>query len=377
MMLLSLVAFAAVYARGAHQMLGRSTRARFAIRKQLSWTIAGFVVLVGALLSPLHHLSESLFSAHMVQHELLMVVAAPLIVIGRPATFLLWGLPKSARSVAGRVFSIEPSPLAAFILHAAALWIWHYPKFFDASVTSDFVHALQHISFFGTALIFWWALFYSRARKGSEGNAIIYLFLTGIHTTLLGALLSFTDSVTYSVYNEAGTHLWGLTVSEDRQLGGIIMWVPGGFAYMVAALALMLKWIRESGARVAKSQALMRTVAVLAVFFLGACNDSRDAAWAAEMTGGSVHRGQERLRSYGCMSCHSIPGVPGATALVGPPLAGIASRSYIAGVLSNTPQHMIEWIRNPPAIDPKTAMPNMKVTESDARDIAAYLYTLR
>ena len=377
MMQVALVLFAAIYARGAREVLLRSTRARSAFKKRLSWTVAGFVVLVVALLSPLHHLSESLFSAHMIQHELLMVVAAPLIVIGRPTPFLLWGLPRKARTLAGSLLSVEPTPLAAFLLHSAALWVWHYPKFFDASVTNDFVHALQHLSFFGTALIFWWAIFYSRARKGGEGNAIVYLFLTGIHTTLLGALLSFTDSVTYTAYNDAGTHLWGLTVNEDRQLGGIIMWVPGGIVYMVAALALMMKWISESGARVAKTQALMRTVAVLAVFFLGACNDKRDAAWAAEMTGGSVHRGQERLRSYGCMSCHSIPGVPGAAALVGPPLAGIASRSYIAGVMSNTPQHMIEWIRNPPAIDAKTAMPNMKVTESDARDIAAYLYTLR
>jgi cytochrome c2 len=95
------------------------------------------------------------------------------------------------------------------------------------------------------------------------------------------------------------------------------------------------------------------------------------------MTGGSPLRGQEAIRSYGCMSCHSIPGVKGATARVGPPLSGIASRSYIAGVLSNTPDHMIEWLRNPPGIDSKTAMPNMSVTERDARDIAAYLYTLK
>jgi cytochrome c2 len=95
------------------------------------------------------------------------------------------------------------------------------------------------------------------------------------------------------------------------------------------------------------------------------------------MTGGTPARGREAIRSYGCQSCHTIPGVTGAKALVGPPLTGIASRSYIAGVMSNTPQHMIEWLRNPPGIDSKTAMPNMNVTERDARDIAAYLYTLR
>jgi cytochrome c len=106
------------------------------------------------------------------------------------------------------------------------------------------------------------------------------------------------------------------------------------------------------------------------------CSD-RDAQWAASMTGGTPSRGRDAIRSYGCQTCHAIPGITGASALVGPPLGGIATRSYIAGVLSNTPQHMIEWLRNPPAVDSKTAMPNMKVTERDARDIAAYLYTLR
>ena len=112
------------------------------------------------------------------------------------------------------------------------------------------------------------------------------------------------------------------------------------------------------------------------VFVISACAD-HDTQWAASMTGGAPARGREAIRSYGCQSCHTIPGIQGTKALVGPPLAGIASRSYIAGVMSNTPQHMIEWLRNPPGIDSKTAMPNMNVTERDARDIAAYLYTLR
>ena len=155
------------------------------------------------------------------------------------------------------------------------------------------------------------------------------------------------------------------------------MWVPGGVVYLLAALFLMLKWMRESGLRVAKREAVFRTAALLLVAMMIGCIDNRDAKWAAEMTGGSTGRGREAIRSYGCMSCHSIPGIQGATARVGPSLDGIASRSYIAGVMSNTPQHMIEWLRNPPAIDSKTAMPNMNVTERDARDIAAYLYTLR
>jgi cytochrome c2 len=100
-------------------------------------------------------------------------------------------------------------------------------------------------------------------------------------------------------------------------------------------------------------------------------------AEAGELTGGNPHRGAEAMRRYGCQSCHSIPGISGANALVGPPLGGIASRSFIAGVLVNNPSNMITWLRNPPAVDSKTAMPNMGVTEKDARDMSAYLYTLR
>lgn len=102
-----------------------------------------------------------------------------------------------------------------------------------------------------------------------------------------------------------------------------------------------------------------------------------NADMAARMTGGDPARGSALIRSYGCAQCHTIPGVRGASALVGPPLTGIASRVYIAGVATNTPDHMIRWVMNPKAIDPKTAMPYLGVTEDQARDIAAYLYTLR
>ena len=102
-----------------------------------------------------------------------------------------------------------------------------------------------------------------------------------------------------------------------------------------------------------------------------------DAREAAAITGGDPSRGPDLLRKYGCQSCHTIPGVVGAVGLVGPPLAGIASRSYIAGVLPNAPDNMLRWIRDPKGVDAKTAMPNTGVTPSDARHIAAYLYTLK
>jgi len=124
----------------------------------------------------------------------------------------------------------------------------------------------------------------------------------------------------------------------------------------------------------------MRTTAGLAIALcaLAACgtgnSDEYDAATIAH---GSPHRGHDLIMQYGCGSCHSIPGIPGAVATVAPPLAGIAQRSYIGGVLTNTPDHLREWIMDPPKVDSNTAMPNLGVSAQDARDISAYLYTLR
>lgn len=382
-----------VYVRGARESRKRSTRNEVALGREMWFFIAGFSVLALALMSPLHQIGGALFSAHMVQHELLMAIAAPLLVLGRPAVPMLWGLPGSVRKPVGKVFTTGllrgawrflTLPLVAFLLHAAAIWVWHAPSLYDASVTNELVHTAQHLSFLGTALLFWWSVFHGRGNRKSDGSAILWLFATAVHTSLLGALMTGSDSPWYAAYHDSTTMQWGLTTLADQQLGGIVMWVPGGVVYMIAALYLVLGFMRESGERVKKSDRARRaataiargSAALIALILIAGC-DNHDTQWAAEMTGGNPQRGAEAMRSYGCQSCHSIPGITGAHALVGPPLAGIASRSYIAGVMSNTPTHMIEWLRNPPAIDSKTAMPNMHVSERDARDIAAYLYTLR
>lgn len=110
---------------------------------------------------------------------------------------------------------------------------------------------------------------------------------------------------------------------------------------------------------------------------LAACGGGDAQRLAAEMTGGDPARGREQIRRYGCASCHTIPGVAEADSLVGPPLTGVAARTYLAGRLTNSPENMIRWIRDPRGVDPQTAMPNLGLTEQDARDIAGYLYTLK
>jgi cytochrome c len=105
--------------------------------------------------------------------------------------------------------------------------------------------------------------------------------------------------------------------------------------------------------------------------------ESKETKLAAAATGGDPARGRNAIATYGCSSCHTIPGVRDAVGLVGPNLDRIASRNYIGGVLQNTPKNMIRWLQNPPGVDPMTAMPNTHLSENDARDIAGYLYTLR
>lgn len=99
-------------------------------------------------------------------------------------------------------------------------------------------------------------------------------------------------------------------------------------------------------------------------------------ARAVAITGGDPHAGQGKIAFYGCGGCHEIPGVERAVGKVGPPLSGVGARVYIAGRRENTPQNLMQWIQDPHSVDPETAMPTLGVTPADARDIAAYLYTL-
>lgn len=114
----------------------------------------------------------------------------------------------------------------------------------------------------------------------------------------------------------------------------------------------------------------------LVLLLLVACR-GQDQDTARQLTGGEPSRGREAIQRYGCGTCHTVPGVRAASGMVGPPLTGIADRVYLAGQLPNNPDNMKRWIREPQSIEGGSAMPNLNVTEKDARDIAAYLYTLR
>ena len=119
----------------------------------------------------------------------------------------------------------------------------------------------------------------------------------------------------------------------------------------------------------------LAVVVVLAA--LAGCRDTSVEEMAAAKTGGDVARGRTAIGKYGCAGCHTIPGIDNAVATVGPTLERIASRSTLRGKVPNTPENIMKWLQNPQQIDPKSPMPAMGVTDTDARDIAAFLYTLR
>lgn len=233
--------------------------------------VSGWLSIFVALVSPLHPWGEVLFSAHMTQHEILMLVSAPLVVLGRPLIATMWALPKDWRRPVGNFVSkgwVESvwrrltNAGVAFVIHAAALWIWHIPFLFQATLENDLVHTLQHLSFFLSALFFWWAIVYGARGPVSYGAGVLYLFATSIHSGLLGVFLTLTSRVWYPAY--AGlTASWGLTPIEDQQLGGLIMWVPAGVVYIVAALIMFAGWLRESEKRVARSERLFGGPAAL------------------------------------------------------------------------------------------------------------------
>ena len=240
----------ALYVRGVADLWARAGAGRGISSRNAACFAAGWLVLAAALVSPIDTLGGALFSMHMVQHELLMVVAAPLLVLSRPLEAWTWGIAREWRaplSSAGRweplasLWRAATSPAGAWVFHAAALWAWHMPPAFEAALRNEGWHALQHATFFTSALAFWWSVLRGRP----HGAGLASVFTTMLHTGALGALLTFAPYPWYRHY--AGQRLFELTALEDQQLGGLVMWVLGGLPYLAAALALLGAWLAHTG----------------------------------------------------------------------------------------------------------------------------------
>jgi putative membrane protein len=336
---LLLIVSAFVYQRGVRALWRRAGRDRGIRVWEAAAFALGLVSLAVALLSPLAWLSSVLFSAHMTQHEVLMLVSAPLLVFGRPLFAGLWAFTPDERGTVGRWLQATPlirtwhalsAPLAVFLLHAAALWIWHVPAFYEAALVNEGLHAVQHLTLLVTAALFWWGMVHGRYGRTGYGVAVLYVFLTALHSSVLGALLTMAPGVWYRTYSSTGV-AWQIDALQDQQLAGLLMWVPSGVLFIVFGLALLAAWLGESERRAR----LLFLFALLAI--IPACGRSSQAEHAELLTGANVQRGIAAIGRYGCGSCHEIPGVRSATGTGGPPLTRVARRTYLAGRLANSP----------------------------------------
>ncbi len=243
----------ALYGIGFARLERRGTHGRIARRAHAAAFGAGWLTLALVLLSPLAALSGALFSAHMVEHEAMMLICAPLMILGRPLGMMLWALPHPMRVALGRLVRSRTwaacwrriaSPMWAWSLHAVALWAWHAPVLFEAAVAHPVIHTLQHTSFLLTALLFWRGIVGEAATRRGTGHAMLSLFTTMVHTSALGALIALAPGLWYPSYIEP-TSMLGADPLQDQQLGGLIMWVPGALAYLIGALAVAARWLSE------------------------------------------------------------------------------------------------------------------------------------
>jgi putative membrane protein len=252
--MLLLVMAALMYLVGTLQLRRRGAHVR-SVERAGFWI--GWLAMFAAVSPPMDAETAFAFSSHMAQHELLMLIGAPLMIVGRPILPWLWALPARYRPAA--VIGVQNRalsglwrwmtlPALAWAVHGTVVWLWHLPGLYQAALESEAIHALQHATFVGTAVLFWWGLIYGRYGRAAYGASALFVFVTMIHTGALGALFAFSTSPYYPIYS-ARASAAGIDPLADQQLAGLYMWIPSGMVLTVFGLALMLAWISESERR--------------------------------------------------------------------------------------------------------------------------------
>jgi putative membrane protein len=246
---LPLAALLLLFLVGRERLARRSTNPP----RSLWLFVGGWTVLTLALVSPLHEGGERSFTLHMIEHELIMLVATLLLAASHVGGVLAWGLPVRARRLLGGSWKAPlattwrqlTEPVTATGIQAVVMWAWHAPALFDRALDSRGWHIAQHISFILASLMFWSAMF--RPRRGGYLLSAACLFLTSLVEGALGALMALSGSPWYSAYAAMKLSGIGLDPVTDQQLAGLVMWIPGGLVHGVAALWLLHRWLRSEG----------------------------------------------------------------------------------------------------------------------------------
>lgn len=219
---------------------------------------AGLGVLLLAVESPLDALGEQHFSFHMVQHELIIMFAAPLVLLGAPTTPVLRGLPRSVKrrvvsplarnDGAYRVFRFVTHPLVAGGIFIAVLWAWHVtPGWYNAAVEHRPIHDLQHVSFFVIGVLFWWNVIDPAPMRARMPYLLRIGYLLAVSTPkhFLGAYIVFTDEVLFTAYERIPRY-FDISLVDDESIGGLIMWVPSQMMHLVAMAIVFGVWAHKS-----------------------------------------------------------------------------------------------------------------------------------
>ena len=216
--------------------------------------LAGWTVLTFSLVSPLHEAGERSFTMHMIEHELIMLVATLLLASSSAGGVLAWGLPRPLRLALGggwksplqALWRRLTEPVTATAIQAVIMWAWHAPILFDRALEHSGWHIAQHACFFVSSLLFWWAMLHPRGRGAGYGVSAACLFVTSLIGGALGALMSFSSSPWYADYAAMGMTGIGLDPTADQQLAGLVMWIPGGLVHGVAALVFFYRWLKAA-----------------------------------------------------------------------------------------------------------------------------------
>jgi cytochrome c oxidase assembly factor CtaG len=209
--------------------------------------ILGMLIMFLALVSPLDELGDSyLFSAHMVQHLCLTIIGPPLLLLGTPEWLVK---PVLNNKVVFNIAKVLTYPAVAFVLYNVDFWLWHAPPLYNATLENQNIHILEHLTFIVFGILYWWPIFSPSKDlpRLTFGGQILYLFLSGMPSVLLGAGLTFSPPL-YAPYI-AAPRIWGISAATDQQLGGLIMWVPVSIFYIIIMSILFIRWMLQQEAK--------------------------------------------------------------------------------------------------------------------------------
>ena len=250
--LLVFALFVSLYLRGWLRLRARHARA-LASRLRLAAHLCGVGVLAVSLLSPLDQLGGQLFFMHMAQHLLTMMVAAPLLWLAEPFPIMLWGAPDPLRHWVGAALA-PAAPLrmiAQKVTQPAISWLlfitiylgWHEPVLYNLALRRDWIHDLQHITFFAVAMLYWWHVVGAGPQLHSGfpvWGKLAFLIGTIPLNMAAGVMISFSSTILFTYY-ESVPRVWGFSTQQDQMIGGILMWIPGSMMFLLAALIVLAR----------------------------------------------------------------------------------------------------------------------------------------